>query len=1322
MKHSMVSKRLGYVLLIMLISIMSSFKIILAQDLPFQLQHEAEQLKQIKRKASVQFRKINSRIVAELQRMKSANDVDASERIHNSTSAASLETNSHGNVHLILRSTEVNSSLLAALTKKGFEVKATTENLEISPNLHQISGWVPLNRVEEIAQLEQIFHIRPADRPISLGGDVVTEGDAILRSNLARQSFAIEGAGQKIGVISNGIDHLIQSQSSDDLPSNIEILSNRFTGDEGTAMLEIIHDIAPGARLGFADRGNSETDFINNITLLKNAGCTIICDDILFPLEPVYEDGIVAQTIDNIVSNHNILYIAAAGNLQLDHYENDFIDNDNDGWHNFAVNDETMNIQLPAGAEITAVLQWNNQFGKSGDDYDLFIYNEQLSLELASSSDTQDGNDDPVEKIVYKNSKSTPITIHLGIKNFGGQARNLSVYTFGAGVTPQQYTGSEGAIYGHAAAENCIAVAAIDANDAGNNDIEPTSSHGPTRIYAYDAMGNPISFVNRQKPDHASIDGVTTKVGKLGYFANPFYGTSAAAAHTAGIAALLGEAGPDVIASKLSTIMNTTAIDLGASGFDNIFGHGRIDAFQAVSYLISIAPHISVSPDSISVELEKGEATTRQIIIDNTGKSDLNFRLSWEASSLSKMTGDGSSELLQVLKPHPKSNYVKSLSQESTHRNSPTTRLSAKKLTRASENEALLYEGFEAGIIPPNGWNKIDGPSTPGGTSPAHWGVDAANYIFSGQYSAVCSWGLNLDEWLVTPGLDFSNINNPAMSFWWMSSYFWNVSPNDNGDLFVKASTDGGRTWKTLWTFGNIGAWDDFVWYYSIIDLSAYRGKSNVKIAFNVVASDNADIAVDEIAVFGDIGKPSWVQIDSVSGTVAPGASQVIEILIRSVVEQDTLAAGSYFGNIHVSSNAGNQPSMLVPVNLQVTSQPDIKGKLKYFGAHDAAVDSATVRLTGDENNSIVSGLDGAYEFLSLNEGSYFVIPGKNNDIRGAITPYDASLILQNNVGLIDLTPYQKIAGDVTGNGAVTPYDASFILQHTVNPGAKFPIEKQWIFVPHDFNINESNWSAAPDSRTYSPLNTDKTNQDFLGILYGDVSGNWGSADIASTAETVQISLMEIEQQNDGKLVLPVSIEFQNAAYSGFIKMEFNRQHLNFLSCIKDFQSPDNTIIESFNLADIINVAVAAGEPFHDNRLKIQFMFEQIGQENFSISDFRITEIRIDGKVCLTTTIFNNQKAEHPAIWQLSQNYPNPFNSETSIQYTIPEASHVKLIIYNLMGQRLNTLVDGIKQPGHHRAIWNGIDERKRFIGSGVYIYKIEAGSFGATKKMVLLP
>jgi hypothetical protein len=87
-----------------------------------------------------------------------------------------------------------------------------------------------------------------------------------------------------------------------------------------------------------------------------------------------------------------------------------------------------------------------------------------------------------------------------------------------------------------------------------------------------------------------------------------------------------------------------------------------------------------------------------------------------------------------------------------------------------------------------------------------------------------------------------------------------------------------------------------------------------------------------------------------------------------------------------------------------------------------------------------------------------------------------------------------------------------------------------------------------------------------------------------------------------------------------------------------------------------------------------------------------------------------------PQIFQLFQNYPNPFNPSTNIKYTIPQSSHVRLVIYNVLGQRISTLVDENKLPGYYTVEFDA-----NSLASGFYIYHLEAKNFQESRKMVLM-
>ena len=92
-----------------------------------------------------------------------------------------------------------------------------------------------------------------------------------------------------------------------------------------------------------------------------------------------------------------------------------------------------------------------------------------------------------------------------------------------------------------------------------------------------------------------------------------------------------------------------------------------------------------------------------------------------------------------------------------------------------------------------------------------------------------------------------------------------------------------------------------------------------------------------------------------------------------------------------------------------------------------------------------------------------------------------------------------------------------------------------------------------------------------------------------------------------------------------------------------------------------------------------------------------------------------------PDVFALYNNYPNPFNPVTNITYDIPEVSNVTLEIYNVMGQKVRTLVAGSHEPGRYRVLWNATNDFGEGLSSGMYIYKIQAGDFVNVKKLILM-
>ncbi|RLB66222.1 MAG: hypothetical protein DRH04_09685, partial [Deltaproteobacteria bacterium] len=444
---------------------------------------------------------------------------------------------------------------------------------------HLAVAWVKVSDLETLASLEAVRTVLSVMPPIFNTGSVTTEGDAIHRTCDVRTNYSESGAGVKVGIISDGVDHWTAARNSGDLPSDLTVLSNNVGGDEGTAMLEIVHDMVPDADLYFHDRGDDIVAFNSAIDDLVDAGCNVICDDIGWICEPFFEDGIIASHLTSVLASDDIVYVSSAGNAGNKHYQGDYY-NDSYQFHDFSRGTEPeykyLYVSIPSNGRVTVVLQWNDEFGSSGNNYDLYLYNMQDWSILAGSTYVQDGNDNPIEAFSYTNTGSGTVTAEIDVRNYFGHAetKTLEVFVYpnnGAFAYINNIDPVD-SIFGHAAVPGAIAAGAIDASDPGNDEIEPFSSQGPVTI-TYPSQ------VSRPKPDLCGVDGVA--VTGAGGFPTPFFGTSAAAPHIAAIAAQMWGACPSKTGDEIRDALYDTAIDRGSAGYDTVYGNGMADALAA---------------------------------------------------------------------------------------------------------------------------------------------------------------------------------------------------------------------------------------------------------------------------------------------------------------------------------------------------------------------------------------------------------------------------------------------------------------------------------------------------------------------------------------------------------------------------------------------------------------------------------------------------------------------------------------------------------------------------------------------------------------------
>ena len=464
------------------------------------------------------------------------------------------------------------------------------------PRYQAVRALVPIEAIETLAQRPEVRSVRPAARATTNTQIVYEGGDIAHRAAEARNFFATDGTGVKVGVLSDSIDGLTEAQAGGALPDVTILPGQDGTGTgEGTAMLEIVHALAPGAGLYFATAFNSEASFAQNIRALKDAGCRIIIDDVTYFNESPFQDGVIAQAV-NDVSAAGVLFFSAAGNSGgLDRgtsgtWEGDFKDagpvsNIGAGGHIHDFGGTTYNTVLAGVGFERLDLMWTDPLGHSTNDYDVYVLDSSGNV-VRSSTNDQNGSADPYESI-----DSLNVGQRIVILKYSGVPRFLHLSTGRGHLT----IATAGATYGHNAsgAGNafCVAAARVPSPAApfvggSTNPLENFSSDGPRHVFL-NVDGSQITpgdvsstgGLVLNKPDLTAADGVYTT---LQGFA-PFLGTSAAAPHVGAIAALLWSFNPFLPPDAVRSLLTSTALPIGNPGFDRNSGAGIVMAYPALA-------------------------------------------------------------------------------------------------------------------------------------------------------------------------------------------------------------------------------------------------------------------------------------------------------------------------------------------------------------------------------------------------------------------------------------------------------------------------------------------------------------------------------------------------------------------------------------------------------------------------------------------------------------------------------------------------------------------------------------------------------------------
>jgi subtilisin-like proprotein convertase family protein len=506
-----------------------------------------------------------------------------------------VDVEADGTVEVDITAT-VDDGLLAAIEEAGGQVVSDV------PAFDAVRAELPVEAVATVAADRRVRTVVPAgDAQTNSVGAGANEADVTHGADQVRGTLGLDGAGVKACALSDGVNSLAARRATGDLPVVDVLPGQAGSGDEGTAMLELIHDIAPGAELGFATAVGGQAQFAQNILDLEADGCDVIVDDVTYFAEAAFQDDDVARAISQVRAA-GVLHFTSAGN------SGNLADGTSGTWQGDFQDVGPSSAPLPAGLRVhgwgvgatsnpltagdqqAVTLHWSDPLEGSANDHDLYVLDAAGTSVVASSTTDQTGTQDPYERVQASADQRLVVT-----RDATAAPRYLAVYTNRGRLT--HATG--GATYGHNASVDAVSTAATPAADPAEfyDPASPTgpfpgqhsatdlsqmfSSDGPVRSY-YAADGTPLTpgdltgtgGVERNGIDITAADGAETTTPGF----ERFYGTSAAAPNAAAIAALALSGDPTLTPDELEAALVASAIDVEAPGVDPATGAGIVMA------------------------------------------------------------------------------------------------------------------------------------------------------------------------------------------------------------------------------------------------------------------------------------------------------------------------------------------------------------------------------------------------------------------------------------------------------------------------------------------------------------------------------------------------------------------------------------------------------------------------------------------------------------------------------------------------------------------------------------------------------------------------
>jgi hypothetical protein len=550
---------------------------------------------------------------------------------------------------------------LAALTAAGLSVGGS---VKIAP-LCVVEGWIAPAALDQVAAVAGVVRVQvpayairthprtlpqspiqssPAVSPRAKAQGQATPGTAIdatgvsiMRADQFVSQTGTNGAGATVGVQSTGVYSLSIIQARGELPASVQVV-NPTTGapsaslqaDEGTALLEEVHAVAPGAALVFCGP-QTFVDYASCLQQLIGAGATILVDDLIFPPQNLMSDlGSDTQAVTQVLAqNPTVAMFTSVGNASGSYWEGAYTpvsvasvgmqplsctSNGTTQVDNYVA---TFNgspqqiLTLVSGAQFPVALAWADPNASSFDLYWFLNDNNNKPMTQVGCLSGASATGNLLMQNLSFPPPSTPpaptpppqcpvsatcwtYTLYVATPTQTAAGSSLlKLWVGGDGLSFLSPSTSGGVTAPQALAPGAITIGAVKGSDGVGNTIEPFSSLGPINLPLSTSTSAQAPIL--VAPDGINVDAAGTFFASELFPDGNFYGTSASVPNAGGVAALLWGAFPNLTVAQLVTALKAGATQLGPTVPDYTFGYGRVDALGALNAVTMITPPPTMS-------------------------------------------------------------------------------------------------------------------------------------------------------------------------------------------------------------------------------------------------------------------------------------------------------------------------------------------------------------------------------------------------------------------------------------------------------------------------------------------------------------------------------------------------------------------------------------------------------------------------------------------------------------------------------------------------------------------------------------------------------